>query len=274
MKHNDDARQQTNTQEKPGISQKVRSEEMPRKDLFMCPEEGCHKSFQRHGALQNHILYERHDKKRTKMTLLDRAKTGYARRLEDHYCAVASKPTTQFYQKGRDEPIAEVGWALKSKSQAKFNDKQRAFLKSKFEEGETSGNKHRADEVVKEMRRVKDKEGKRVFTVDEFLTEQQISSFFSREAKKKQKLTAADITAHETEAMRREVQQNIIQSLSSHPLVYEDLVLCELSARMVAKLKLDKIKAICNHLGVGSFPGKKKGVVCGEALGENPTMPV
>ena len=58
------------------------SEVKEEQKLLMCPDEGCHRTFQRYGALQNHMLYGRHEKKQEKITLIDRAKKGYARRLK------------------------------------------------------------------------------------------------------------------------------------------------------------------------------------------------
>ena len=42
--------------------------------LLICPDEGCHRTFHRYRALQNHMLYRRHEKKQEKITLIDRAK--------------------------------------------------------------------------------------------------------------------------------------------------------------------------------------------------------
>ena len=39
------------------------SEVKEERKLLMCPDEGCHRTFQRYGALQNHMLYGRHEKK-------------------------------------------------------------------------------------------------------------------------------------------------------------------------------------------------------------------
>ena len=50
------------------------SEVKEEQKLLMCPDEGCHRTFQRYGALQNHMLYGRHEKNQEKITLIDRAK--------------------------------------------------------------------------------------------------------------------------------------------------------------------------------------------------------
>ena len=146
----------------------------------MCPEEGCHCLFQKHGALQNHILCGRHDHQPEKITLLDRAKQGYAKRLDEQYGAVPSKPATAVCRsKHETEKTTEMGWALQSqKAKTRFNERQKDYLQRKFDKGEISGNKHKPEVVAQDMRTAKDKSGERLFTVEEFLTSKQIASFF------------------------------------------------------------------------------------------------
>jgi len=67
----------------------------------------------------------------------------------------------------------------------RFNSKQKRYLEGKFKHGETMGVKANPDDVSKEMRCLRDKNGERIFTVEEFLRPQQISSFFSRMACKR-----------------------------------------------------------------------------------------
>jgi len=55
------------------------SEVKEEQKLLICPDEGCHRTFQRYGALHNRMLYGRHEKKQEKITLIDRAKKGYPR---------------------------------------------------------------------------------------------------------------------------------------------------------------------------------------------------
>ena len=47
--------------------------------------------------------------------------------------------------------------------------KQKTFLEDKFNDSEKTGVKANPDNVSKEMRQLKDQNGKRVFTVEEFL---------------------------------------------------------------------------------------------------------
>ena len=140
------------------------SEVKEERKLLMCPDEGCHRTFQRYGALQNHMLYGRHEKKQEKITLIDRAKKGYARRLEMHYGVVPSKTSACVLLEEENDKVSEKGWALaQQKSKSKFSDRQKAYLTKKFEEGEKSGKKLKADEVAEDMRRVRDEMGRRGF---------------------------------------------------------------------------------------------------------------
>ena len=51
--------------------------------LFPCPEDGCTKSYMTHGRLEQHLMYGKHEFRRVEsLSLLDRAKVGYAERLE------------------------------------------------------------------------------------------------------------------------------------------------------------------------------------------------
>ena len=73
------------------------------------------------------------------------------------------------------------GWALKSpKKSTRFNDAQKRYLEDKFVLGQETGHKLDPASVACDMRFAKDKEGRRQFTVREFLTPQQVQSFSMR----------------------------------------------------------------------------------------------
>ena len=139
------------------------------------------------------MLYGRHEKKQEKITLIDRAKKGYARRLEMQYGVVPSKTSACVLLEEENDKVSEKGWALaQQKSKSKFSDRQRAYLTKNFEEGEKSGKKLKADEVAQDIMRVRDEMGRRVFTIEEFLTSKQVASFFLRLAAKKRSVTTSD----------------------------------------------------------------------------------
>ena len=51
--------------------------------LFPCPEDGCTKSYMTYGRLEQHLMYGKHQFRRTEsVSLIDRAKVSYAERLE------------------------------------------------------------------------------------------------------------------------------------------------------------------------------------------------
>ena len=61
----------------------------------------------------------------------------------------------------------------------KFIDKQKQYLNAKFQIGERTGKKANPTDMSKAMRTAKDNNGERLFCSSDFLTSQQISSYFS-----------------------------------------------------------------------------------------------
>ena len=115
------------------------------------------------------------------------------------YGVVPSKTSACVLLEEENDKVSEMGWALaQQKYKSKFSDRQKANLTKKFEEGEKSGKKLKADEVAQDMRRVRDEMGRRVFTIEEFLTSKQVASF-SRLAAKKRSVTTSDNEATEAD---------------------------------------------------------------------------
>ena len=111
---------------------------------------------------------------------------------------------------------------------------------TRFSIGEVTGQKADAAFVAKAMMTAKDVNGKRLFTSSEFLTSQQVASYFSRLASKR---TLKDHEREEedsgVEIDQREVAENeddfsglrsdILEQLAiSHPIYYDCYNLCEL----------------------------------------------
>ena len=120
-------------------------------------------------------------------TLYDKAMTEYATNLE---CGARKCPTVL----GESRPslptlpiTLPMAWALKSTQSrhTKFTDNQKQYLNAKFQVGERTGKKADPTEVSKAMRTAKDSNGERLISYEDFLTSQQINSYFSHLAAKR-----------------------------------------------------------------------------------------
>ena len=138
---------------------------------------------------------------------MDLAKHQYTTRLQE---GVGLIPALQAVPSsvGSSHQCEEVkeGWALKQvKKPYRLNQKQKTYLEEKFNIGQSTGSKIDPAFVVKEMRRSRGKDGERLFVVSEFLTPQQVSSFFSRLALK---VRQQQVEVSEEDALAVEEQSN------------------------------------------------------------------
>ena len=161
--------------------------------LFPCAEGGCVKSYMTHGRLEQHLMYGKHEFRRAEsLSLLDRAKISYAECLE----AGESHPevTITGSEIHCGSPCPREGWAgwESAKPRHRFNSKQKRYVEEKFQHGEIMRVKANPEDVSKEMRCLRDDNGKRILTVEEFLLPQQICSFLSRMAAKRRDATDSD----------------------------------------------------------------------------------
>lgn len=153
----------------------------PKVALFSFPEEGCTKSYQRYSSLLNHIECGLHKFSLECETLYDRAIMGYASRLEQGATAI---PELGLGKEVRitapSAPSLPIGWALKCSRarSARFSTKQKEYLSAKFQIGERTGLKADPASVATALRKAKDVNGERLFDSTEFLTAQQVASFF------------------------------------------------------------------------------------------------
>ena len=71
--------------------------------------------------------------------------------------------------------VLPQGWALRSsKKSTRVSEAQRWYLESKFKVGQETGLKPDPMDVARDMRYARNQQGAKLFTVDEFLTAQQI----------------------------------------------------------------------------------------------------
>jgi len=152
-----------------GTHESPPSQDQKPMSLFYCPVKGCIKTFLRSSSLQYHMIFDEHVIQSKKETIYERAKQGYAKRLEE-----GSHPNPALQTKFevfQGEKILKQGWALKScKSRSPFNDREKEFLNEIFEDGERTGIKVNPDTVAKTKRRSRNENNERVFQVSEFLT--------------------------------------------------------------------------------------------------------
>lgn len=103
------------------------------------------------------------------------------------------------------------------------------------------------------MRKARDANNERLFSMEEFLTPQQITSYFSRFAAKRKQLNESEIEAAELENALQEVREDIMIALQQdsnrnfHPIVHKDLQLCEMSKDELSLLRMTTLKAICKE---------------------------
>lgn len=230
------------------------SEDHSQSGVFSCPKDGCVRVFQRLSALEKHLSSERCKMSIEKQSLFDLAKIKYKANLEEGVGVLPSLKCSLPTEKTSDLPAVQ-GWALKeSKKYYHFNDRQRSYLIDKFNVGQTSGRKLSSESVAKDMRRARGADGLRLFEVSEFLTVQQISSFFSRMAGKIRGQSVEDIAIDEAAvedaenfAKAREVVLSVIQL--QHPVTYDNYDLCSMTKKNKLKsLKVPMLQIICEAL--------------------------
>lgn len=151
---------------------------------FSCPDINCIKVFRSSGALDRHLdsgkhLYRAHH---------ESAYDSIKRKWVTACTSVGSVPvaTTENNTLEGCSQVAksgvEPGWALKkSKPRGRYSDKLKKYLKKLFLEGEETGRKADPSDVSSRIKSLKTNDGKkRLFDRSDWLTAQQVRSYFSR----------------------------------------------------------------------------------------------
>ena len=238
--------------------------------MFSCPHEGCVKMYQRHYALENHLLYGQCEFLPVRESLMDKAKVLYHDKL---LCEASNLPSVKA-ESSQCPVTTEVlpqGWALRSARKAtRFSDSQRQYLDGKFNVGQATGVKLDPVDVVRDMRYARNQEGEKLFTVSEFLTEQQIQSYFSRRASKLRHSHSEDpesdqdedIMAAEEEIAHENVRAVVLEEVGiRHPIVFDTFNLCDMhKAGKLRHLSVSMLRSICEHfdIEVMNIKGRRK----------------
>ena len=233
-------------------------------ELFSCPEEGCVMTYQRYSSLEQHIQCGKHKRALEQETLLDRAMLKYAYELEKGGSKVEELCDAACSRKETDCQVPTLPlpmeWALKSSftRKTRFNSTQKDYLQKKFEIGEKTGRKLDPVTVSQEMRIAKDSNGNRLFSCSEFLTGQQIQSFFSRMASKRSVDIVTEEDEEEENCARQEValseiRQDVVNVVGlQHPIIYDTNNICELasSSKLTATFSVSVLRDICLSLDI------------------------
>ena len=232
--------------------------------LFSCPNEGCVKMYGRHSSLEKHVSFGKCQMVPEKETLLDKAKTTYHTLLQED--TSTAKALGERAVKATDGFCLPEGWALKTaRKSARFNDAQKKYLEEKFNLGLEMGHKQDPERVAKDMRLARKADGSRLFSGDEFLSAQQIQSFFSRMASKTRHATGmsdTDIRAAQLEQEFSDTRQDILDEVQlQHPVAFDNLNLCDMHKKGNMKtLSIAMLKTVCEYFGVSTegFHARRK----------------
>ena len=168
---------------------------------FYCPEEGCIKAYRCSRYLQQHLDVGKHEFKLHKESQYDQIRRKWAQRCTslqppNPSCPCESKPDVD------RAPEVLSGWALrKARAANRFSVQVKTYLMEQFMIGENTGRKVTPQEASTRMRSMRDSSGEKVFTKEDWLTVQQITSYFSRLAamKKLGELPPTALTEEEEE---------------------------------------------------------------------------
>ncbi|KAK3745391.1 hypothetical protein QZH41_001412 [Actinostola sp. cb2023] len=229
--------------------------------LFQCQVDGCIKQYQRYSSLEKHMLYGECKLVPERESLLDKARIIYRDKL---LLGADTQPvlSTSTISSSSENGLA-MGWALKkSKKAARFSEPQKNYLNGKFLIGQATGHKIDPATVARDMRYARDNNGLRLFTVTEFLTPQQVQSYFSRTATKLKSVPteipdiATDDAEHFTAAAEEEAYSVMREDVISqcqlvHPVIYDTFNLCYLNnIDGLKNLSIKMLCTICDHFDI------------------------
>ncbi|PAV80983.1 hypothetical protein WR25_04779 isoform B [Diploscapter pachys] len=171
--------------------------EKTKSKLYTCPIPGCRATFLRQYPRDQHVLAGKHNFAPDQETMLDYAANLYVDELEGG--DLGNNPLPELDNAIRDSITVDpqeaaktqepIGFAVKKqKTNKPFPEKVRKYLTERFIQGIVKKQKDDPKVVAKEMKTQKDQNGNKIFEPSEYLTWQQITSFFSQLNSKQVKL--------------------------------------------------------------------------------------
>ncbi|VDI67385.1 Hypothetical predicted protein [Mytilus galloprovincialis] len=182
-----------------------------RKISYDCPKDGCIKSFSSNETLDNHLLLGDCNYVQV-ISVHDKAKIMYGTKVNSLFINTHSVSIPSDSVVG--ESGLRQGWALKTKKKRViFSEAQRKYMHDRFYAGKRTGSKVDPFRAAEEMRNMKE-EDQYLFKRNDYLTGQQISSYFSRLAMKDRNSEPGDFKSAEEEDSKHELKIKILQQIS------------------------------------------------------------
>ena len=244
--------------------------------LFECPEPGCQKVFKSFCEIEMHAEIGNHGNRPISESIYDRMRREWAKRFSTIDPVQADGSTSGSgicsSEETTDTPPSDLsqGWALsKPRVSTRFSPKVKTYLNAKFELGERTGLKADPNQVSADMRNARDEENNRRFSREEWLTQNQIKSYFSRLASAKRKgqqtedlddqAELEDIFGEQEENSRQLLINSIIEKIGlRHPICYDVYDLCEYcKSSKLSKFNVVMLKAILKNFDI-SFKSKDR----------------
>ena len=234
-------------------------------ELLTCPNEGCVKMYQRHSSLEKHLSFGQCKMMPERHTLFDLAKTKYHARLVEGTSGAISAVLGQLDDTSESTDTLPEGWALKTTRKAtRFSDTQRRYLEEKFNLGQATGQKQDPSTVARDMRFAKKMDGSKLFHSEEYLSPQQVQSYFSRIAAKSRQcdITELDIAASQDQQMLDATRQVVLDQVQLlHPIVFDNLDICAMyKGNRLKQLSISMLSTICDYFDTptAGFNQKRK----------------
>ena len=250
--------------------------------LFECKEPGCSYVFATFDELQDHTNFGEHGLNiRPHEDIYDRLRRQWTSKFSTLSLADESKEKQKPAEEGRAAPKEawkpeREGWALqKPRGGSRFSEEVKSFLKDRFHAGAQTGRKADPGQVAADMRKVRNSDGSRKFSRDEWLTKGQVQSFFSRLSALSRKANGkaqGDMVERDgddsygddendddalleeeleylNEKRRNEEIDDICNQVGVvHPIMYDGYDLCELvRLSKLSEFTVPTLKSMCKH---------------------------
>ena len=245
--------------------------------LFECSVIGCVEAFETFAELELHLDVGKHNV--SKLNQFDLIKRDWAMKFSS-IDTVDSKRGSSDSRNAADSSgdtsassTLQTGWALsKPRSNVGFSQKVREYLTARFILGERTGRKADPAQVATDMRSAKDECSERLFPRTEWLTKNQVQSFFSRLAatrRKDQGVVGLSEDLEEDVQCLQEIvdRQDLVDVVNkdirlSHPICYDTYDLCErYCSNTLQAFNVAMLKTICSHFELPIKSKDKKKVL-------------